>query len=388
MSPVTTSLSLPKLGRFVITFHPTCMRTIIESFTRHLSARHAPRTIRTYGAVAAAFLIFTGHSDARDCPDEPQRTHVEAFLSRPRQDGQPRAPATRNQELAALRGFARFAERNLGWSDNPTAGIPFDREPPRDPAVLGLGEVRTVFTVVAKMSPKGERAKNLAMFAVFVQLGLRVHELVGLNTDQVDAPSSTLVAICGKGSTVHDLPLGEGTLALLSAWMKERAQVAREGESALFVSASGTRASIRSVQRLVARIREAMGTAKHITPHTFRHTCATLALTLGTDLSTVSDLLRHSDLNTTRRYLHLVDERRREAVGKLEAALPPSVLPGRATEPCTSSECHPVTSPNSAVCSPAAGLLTLTDTVTSVRTKTSSEDKNDLDVQRDLGDAA
>lgn len=68
------------------------------------------------------------------------------------------------------------------------------------------------------------------------------------------------------------------------------------------------------------------GTAKEITPHTLRHTAATLILTADTDLATVGELLRHSDLNTTRVYLHLVDTRRREAVRRLEGTVPTSVL--------------------------------------------------------------
>jgi hypothetical protein len=59
-----------------------------------------------------------------------------------------------------------------------------------------------------------------------------------------------------------------------------------------------------------------------------------LTLTAGTDLATVGELLRHSDLNTTRIYLHLVDTRRREAVRRLEGSVPPSVwLPPRPIPP-------------------------------------------------------
>ena len=77
----------------------------------------------------------------------------------------------------------------------------------------------------------------------------------------------------------------------------------RSRNLALFLSARGTRISIRAVESMIARIRKEMGSAKHITPHTMRHTAATLTLSLGTDLSTVAELLRHSDINTTRRYL-------------------------------------------------------------------------------------
>jgi len=283
-----------------------------------MASRRSPRTIATYVAIVSAFAE-SAHTEF------PTRTDIEAFLARPRGDGRPRAPATRNQELAALRAFAKFALRELGWTTNPTDGIPFVREPPRDPPVLGLGELRRLFAVAAEEPFPGTRARDIALLAVLSQAGLRVHELVALNVDQVDLASATLVAVRGKGGTIHDVPLNAPTCNLLIAWLGERCPAAT-GESALFLSRVGRRLSIRGVQRLVAQLRARLGTAKHITPHTLRHTAATLALTLGADVSTVADLLRHADLNTTRRYLHLVDERQREAVRRLGTAIPADLL--------------------------------------------------------------
>lgn len=296
------------------------MRDHIPAFLGHLAARRSPRTIRTYGAILATFADFVS-------ADTPTRRDVEAFLARPRRNGRLGAPPSRNQELAALRAFAKFAERDLGWFENPTEGVPFVREAPRDPPVLSMFELRRMFTVAAASEPdRRARSRALAVLAILSQAGLRVHELAALDVAQLDVASATLVGVRGKGWTVHDVPLNVPTVALLVAWLSERRTVAMENEPALFVSRTGRRLSIRSVQRLLERLRAQMGTAKRITPHTLRHTTATLALTFGADLSTVADLLRHSDLNTTRRYLHLVDERRRDAVGKLAAAIPAELL--------------------------------------------------------------
>jgi len=309
------------------------MRDHIPAFLDHLAVSRSPRTIKTYGAILASFEDFWP-------ADPPGRRDVEAFLARPRRNGSPAAPATRNQELAALRAFASFAARDLGWTANPTEGIPFAREAPRDPPVLSIFEVRRMFTVAAEEADPLVRDRALAILALLSQAGLRVHELVRLDVRQVDLASATLVAVHGKGGSVHDVPLNAPTVSLLAGWLGERAAIADEGEPALFVSRSGRRLSVRSVQRFVSRIRERLGTAKRITPHTLRHTTATLALTLGADLSTVADLLRHSDLNTTRRYLHLVDERRREAVGRLAAAIPAELLHERGSMETAGSEPH------------------------------------------------
>ena len=307
------------------------MRDTLPAFLRHLADRRSPRTIRTYGSILESFEKFLVYRVEPTAPFT--RVLVEAFLARPRHDGERRAPAGRNQDLAALRAFAKFAQRDLGWTTNPTEGIPFAREAPRDPAVLTAGELRQLFLAASTSGPARNRSRNLAILAVLSQAALRVHELVALDVFQVDLATGTLLQVAGKGGTVHDIPLNTPAAALVSAWLADRPHLVEAGEPALFVAAHGKRISIRAVERLVQRLREAVGSAKHTTPHTLRHTAATLSLAYGTDLSTVGDLLRHEDLNTTRRYLHLVDTRRREAVRRLEGTVPLEVLPASLAGP-------------------------------------------------------
>ncbi len=310
------------------------MRSHIPAFLEHLAARKSPRTVRSYGAVLAAFADFrvaAGH----DLAAVPSASQVEAFLVRPCADGTPRSPGTQNQELSALRAFGKFAVPELGWPDNPAAAVPFMKEPERDPAVPSIFEVRQLFLAASKIAEPVARSRALAVLALLSQLGLRVHELVALDLHQVDLVTGTLVAVRGKGATEHDLPLNSQSAALLAAWIADRKEISREGEAALFVSSRGTRISIRTVQRLVESLRRATGTPKHFSCHSLRHGTATIALTMGIDISTVAELLRHSNLNTTRRYAHLVDVRRRDAVDRLGATVPPAVLPPPIREPAS-----------------------------------------------------
>jgi len=298
------------------------MRESIPSFLRHLEHDHAPRTIATYRMHLDAFAAFV--TDVGDGHRPSARVDIEAFLSRPLVSGNRRAPSARNQALAALRAFFRFAVRENIVPFDPTEGVPLAREAPRDPPVLSIGETRQLFTTAAEMSRSGLRARNIAIVAILSQAGLRVHELVALDVDQVDVVSATVVDVKGKGGTRADIPLDAGTLSLITAWIGERQ--AEPGERALFVAQHGRRLSIRAVQYFFERLREQMGTSKRVSPHTMRHTAATLSIALGTDLVTVASLLRHSDLNTTRRYIHLVDTQRREAVHRLATTIPASLL--------------------------------------------------------------
>jgi len=296
------------------------MREHIPAFEQHLASRVSIRTTTAYAAILAHFSGFLGDRPA------PTRHQIEAFLARPRADGHPRSRGTRNHELAALRAFARFAQRDLGWSHDPTEAVPFLREARKDPPVLSMPELRALFRTTQSLTTTFARSQACAVLALLSQAGLRVHELVALDADQIDRASATLVAIRGKGGTLHDLPISDGTLALIDGWLESRAGVVLPGERALFVGRTGRRISVRTVQRLIVSLRLALGTAKAVTPHTLRHTAATLALVSGSDLSTVAELLRHANVNTTRRYLHLIDERRRDAVKKLAVAIPAELI--------------------------------------------------------------
>ncbi len=63
------------------------------------------------------------------------------------------------------------------------------------------------------------------------------------------------------------------------------------------------------------------GIEKHITFHCARHTYATLQLSLGTDIYTVSKLLGHENLRTTEVYAKIIDEKKQEAASKIKIGL-------------------------------------------------------------------
>lgn len=322
------------------------MPTLIEAFHSEQVATRATRTATTYLRVATAFETWCGAPS----PPTPTTAQVEGFLARPRPSGRRPAVATRNQELAAIRTLASFAKRRGYWPNDPAAEVPFLREPSRDPAVLSMGELQRFFRAAAEELDPVRRARDLCVLALLSQAGLRVHELVQLDAAQVDVASASLIAVRGKGGTLHDTPLNGPALALTIAWIAERMSLPdAKGARALFLSNGGTRITIRSVQRLLVRLRGRANTAKRISPHSLRHTTATLAILGGADLSAVADLLRHDDLNTTRRYLHLVDERRRDAVRRIASSVPPELLAGKAPDTETSPEigkCMPGSSKN------------------------------------------
>src|SRR5258708_1902147 len=144
-------------------------------------------------------------------------------------------------------------------------------------------KMRIFFWILASANP-WSRARDLCALGLLVQLGLRVHELVGLNVGQVDITAATLRAVVGKRGAVHDLPLVGPVVLLLAAWLPLRADTVAPAEMGLFVSRAGQRLSTRAVQRFIVGLRDGLPTHRKVTPHTLRHTAATSCLLAGIDL--------------------------------------------------------------------------------------------------------
>ncbi len=287
---------------------------ILSALKRHLVAQAArPLTISTYRRIAGLFLELLGDRPLADAGP----SDVEAFLARPRETGAPPSAATRNLEVVALRALFRSAGR-----EDPTAKFALKRAERRDPVVPNTTELRALFEAAAR---ERSAACALAQLALLFQAGLRVHELVGLDVDQVELAAASLVGVEGKNGSRVDVPLGPEAVELVAEWLAQHPT----GSGPLFRSAKGAagRASVRSVQRLLVRLRREAGIAKPVTPHGLRHATATEAIGRGVSLPATAALMRHARVETTMGYVALASSARREAATRIGSAIPRSVLP-------------------------------------------------------------
>jgi integrase/recombinase XerC len=134
--------------------------------------------------------------------------------------------------------------------------------------------------------------------------GLRLAELVGLRLPDLDLIDAQ-VRVLGKGSKERIVPVGKVAVRALSAWLPERARLARAEEQAVFVGRTGRPLGARAVQLRVGAHARAMGVPLHVHPHMFRHAFATHLLESSHDLRAVQELLGHASISTTQVYTHL-----------------------------------------------------------------------------------
>ena len=195
-----------------------------------------------------------------------------------------------NVTVSALR-FLYATTLGKEW---PFRQIPYPKKPKELPVVLSVAEVRRFLAAI-------DNLKHRTMFMTIYSTGLRLNELLNLQVSDIDRGREVIRVRQGKGRKDRYVPLFASLLdALTEYWRAFRPQpllFPREGTTCPL--------SPSAVERVCAATRRKCTLAKHVTPHTFRHSFATHLLEAGTDLRTIQLILGHRTLNTSAVYLHV-----------------------------------------------------------------------------------
>ena len=274
----------------------------IRRFAAHLEAerRASPHTLRAYLADLSRFSALLSESGAAVATATP--AHVRAFLAR---EAGSAGPASLARKLSTLRSLYRFLVREGLAAGNPARGVASPRQPRKLPEVLPEEEVALL--VEAPRAPGALALRDRAMLELLYASGLRVSELVGLDSGDLDLAGGT-VRVLGKRRKERIVPVGRPALQALERWLAEgRPALAAgpgggRGRAALFLNRRGGRLTVRSVARRLDTWVLAAGLPRHVHPHVLRHCFATHLLGNGADLRGIQELLGHASLSTTQRY--------------------------------------------------------------------------------------
>ena len=177
------------------------------------------------------------------------------------------------------------------------------------------------------------RERDYCILTIFLNCGLRISELIGLNL--TDVREDTL-RVLGKGNKERIVYLNDACKTAIDDYLAVRGA---EGQiidkNALFLSKRRTRITKSAVEKLVKKHLSAAGLdSAQYSPHKLRHTAATLMLQNGVDVRTLQEVLGHDHLNTTQIYTHVESDNLRVAakanpLGKLKKKRSPPAPPKR-----------------------------------------------------------
>ena len=286
------------------------MSEYLEQFFKYLNAERnaSDHTLSNYRRDLNQFMNFFGKDFSDRALVQIQHFAIRRFLGELQKKGYARSSVIR--KVAALRSFFKFMWREGLVSENPMTALSSPRGRRTLPSFLSAEEMDRLINSIEGSDWNILRDRGILEF--LYSTGIRVSELTGLNLDDVDFRSE-LIKVRGKGRKERLVPVGRLALKILQEYLLKR-----EGRSskAVFINKHGTRLSNRSVERLVKKYVLASGISKKVTPHTFRHSCATHLLDRGADLRSVQEILGHASLSTTQIYTHVTAEKLKKIYDK------------------------------------------------------------------------
>jgi integrase/recombinase XerD len=206
------------------------------------------------------------------------------------------------RRVSTLKRFYRYCLRERRITVDPTLKLDPPKRTPRFPKTLSEADVEALLATPDPATPLGLRDR--AMLETLYATGLRVSELVGLKTFEVNLDAN-VVRVMGKGSKERLVPLGEEAADWISRFLKVRNQKS----DALFPTARGSAMTRQAFWHLIRRYGARAIPGKKLSPHVLRHAFATHLINHGADLRVVQLLLGHADISTTQIYTHVARER-------------------------------------------------------------------------------
>lgn len=219
--------------------------------------------------------------------------------------------ASRARKTSAIRQFFLYLTNNKGVLDvDPMANLDTPKLKKSLPKYLSIEESKRLLS-----SADGKnKERDYCIITLFLNCGMRLSELVGLNLS--DIKSNNSMTVTGKGNKERTLYLNDACVSALNSYLAVRPRDGVIDRDALFLSNRKKRISPKTVQYIIKTDLEKAGLGGvGYSTHKLRHTAATLMYQTGNvDVLTIKELLGHENLNTTQIYTHTKDDTLREAV--------------------------------------------------------------------------
>ena len=226
--------------------------------------------------------------------------------------------STRNRKISSLRSFYKYMCDKKKYIDhNPPEGVDSPQKAKTLPKYLTLEEsVRLLETIRADKESKTVQ-RDYSIVALFLNTGMRLSELCGLNLESFDSDVS-YVKVIGKGNKERVIYLNNAARDAIISYLHTRLdpRYIRTSDHALFLSGRQTRISPKTVQFIVHKYLGYAGLgSRGLSVHKLRHTAATLMYQSGkVDIRVLKDVLGHEQLNTTQIYTHVVSTNLEQAM--------------------------------------------------------------------------
>ncbi len=209
--------------------------------------------------------------------------------------------------ITVLNSFYKYLLDSNYITTNPVETIKHPKINQHLPVFLNDEEIKNLLNVNLN-TPYDYR--NKAMLELLFSTGIRISELINLRIQDVDLIND-VIKVLGKGSKERIIPIDNIAKEHLINYMNNYRYILLKKNTNidyLFINNLGNKISRVGFFKIIKKEAVRANIKKEISPHTIRHTFATILLKNGADLRVIQELLGHSDIKTTQIYTHLIKE--------------------------------------------------------------------------------
>ena len=248
---------------------------------------------------------------------------IRSYLSMLRTEGNCKS-TTISRKSSSIRIFFNYLsskDEDFKLDKNPAQDLENPKLERRLPKYLSLEESKSLLSAAQAVSTNERQNRNIqrdyAIITLFLNCGMRLSELVGINITDIDFSENRMTVI-GKGNKERTIYLNKACINAINSYLKVRPHdVSKiDDKNALFLSERHERIANRTVQYVVKEeLRKAGIDSNKYSVHKLRHTAATLMYQYGNvDIRALQELLGHESISTTEIYTHVANEQVKAAV--------------------------------------------------------------------------
>lgn len=308
--------------------------TAIQEFLRHCKYEKnlSPKTISAYQidlSQLCAFLTTKKYSEElTQITKVVLREYLETIATL--------KPKSIKRKVATIKAMFNYLEFEDQIEINPLRKMRIKiREPKKLPVVMTINEVNEIFKSAHTISRDKrigtysylESMRDIVVVELLFATGARVSEISNLSAENISVISGA-VTINGKGNKERIIEIcNEETLNLLRQYYAIFEDRIKKSGGYFLINRLGKRLSDQSIRNTIKRLCRRAELQKHITPHIFRHTLATLLLEKDVDIKYIQSLLGHSSILTTQIYTHVTREKQRQILNTKHPRKDLSIVP-------------------------------------------------------------
>jgi integrase/recombinase XerD len=278
-----------------------------EKYRQHLAIRnYAQGTIKGHLFFLNRFIKYLGElgitelaAVTRDVIRDYQTHLYETINNR----GEPNSVFHQNNNMKAVKALFRFLKENDYLAGDPAKEISYAKTPKRLPrSILSGPEAKKVIHAPNTKTALGYRDRTI--LEVLYSTGIRKQELINLTLNDVDYTEGFIRINSGKGDKDRVVPIGKIACRYIENYVKavRPMLVKNSANNHLFITIKGNTLAHTVPGQAIRRSNRKAKIKKTITPHTFRHTCATLMLRNKANIRHIQELLGHATLGSTQVY--------------------------------------------------------------------------------------